>query len=72
MSFYRVSARELLIEADSPTNAAMAVYRIFEEQSPKQFDVVGPDAETNHITLNDQQHEQAITIAFAKKSNVPT
>jgi len=72
MPFYRVSARELLIEADSPTDAAMAVYRIFEERSPNQFDVVGPDAETNHVTLNDQQQEQAITIASARKSNIPT
>lgn len=48
--------------ADSPTDAAMGVYRIFEDRSPNQFDVVGPDAEFNHVALDDQQQEQAITM----------
>lgn len=67
MPFYRVTSRTLLIEADDPTEAAMKAYRIFEDRTPTEFEVVGPDTEANKIHLTSEQQERALTIAFAKR-----
>jgi hypothetical protein len=58
----------LLIEADNPAEAAMNAYRMFEDRTPTNFEVVGPDTEVNEVHLTSEQQEQAITIAFAKRS----
>ena len=68
MPFYRVTSHTLLIEADNPVEAAMNAYRIFEDRTPINFEVVGPDTEVNDVHLTLEQQEQAITIAFAKRS----
>ncbi|MFS2150663.1 hypothetical protein [Rhizobium sp. Rhizsp42] len=68
MPFYRVSSRTLLIEADDPAKAAMTAYRMFEDRTPTDFEVVGPDAEVDDIHLSTQQQEQAITIEFLSGS----
>lgn len=68
MPFYRVTSRSLLIEADNPAEAAMNAYRMFEDRTPTDFEVVGPDTEVNEVHLTSEQQEQAITIAFAKRS----
>jgi hypothetical protein len=67
MPFFKVTSRALLIEADSPAEAAMNVYRVFEDRTPNDFEVIGPDAEVNQINLDTEQQEQAITITFAKR-----
>ncbi|MGO6727343.1 hypothetical protein ACCS45_04350 [Rhizobium ruizarguesonis] len=69
MPFYRVTSRTLLIEADDPVEAAMTAYRMFEDRTPTDFEVVGPDAEVNDVHLSAEQQERAITIAFL---NPPT
>jgi len=63
-----VDTRTLLIEADNPAEAAMNAYRMFEDRTPTNFEVVGPDTEVNEVHLTSEQQEQAITIAFAKRS----
>lgn len=68
MPFYRVTSHTLLIEADSPAEAAMKAYRIFEDRTPTDFEIVGPDTEVNAVHLTTDQQEQAITIAFGKRS----
>jgi hypothetical protein len=68
MPFYRVTSRAFLIEANNPEEAAMSAYRIFEDRTPTNFEVVGPDTEVNDVHLTLEQQEQAITIAFAKRS----
>ena len=68
MPFYRVTSHTLLIEADNPAEAAMNAYRMFEDRTPTNFEVVGPDTEVNDVHLTLEQQEQAITIAFAKRS----
>lgn len=68
MPFYRVTSHTLLIEADNPAEAAMNAYRMFEDRTPTNFEVVGPDTEVNDIHLTLEQQEQAITIAFATRS----
>jgi len=65
MPFYKVTSHSLLIEADSPAAAAMKAYRMFEDRTPTDFEVVGPDAEINEIHLTLEQQEQAIKIAVA-------
>jgi hypothetical protein len=68
MPFYRVTSRTLLIEADNPGDAAMNAYRMFEDRTPTDFEVIGPDTEVSEVRLTSEQQEQAITIAFAKRS----
>lgn len=66
MPYFRVTSHALLIEADNPTNAAMAAYRMFEDRTPHGFDVVGPDTEITQVSLSDEQQEEAIAIGFAQ------
>lgn len=68
MPFYRVTSRSLLIEAGDPTGAAMTAYRMFEDRTPTDFEVVGPDTEVNEVRLTSEQQDEVITIAFAKRS----
>ncbi|NKL23689.1 hypothetical protein [Rhizobium leguminosarum] len=68
MPFYRVTSHTLLVEAENPAAAAMKAYRMFEDGTPTDFQVVGPDTEINEIQLTSEQQEQAITIAFAPPS----
>lgn len=67
MPFYKITSRSLLIEADDPAKAAMTAYRMFEDRTPTEFEVVGPDAEVNDIHLSTEQQEQAITIDFLSR-----
>jgi len=46
----------------------MNAYRMFEDRTPTNFEVVGPNTEVNEVHLTSEQQEQAITIAFAKRS----
>lgn len=68
MPFYRVTSHTLLVEADNPAAAAMKAYRMFEDRTPTDFEVVGPDTEINEIQLTSEQQKQAVTIAFAPLS----
>lgn len=68
MPFYRVTSHTLLIEAGNPTDAAMTAYRMFEDRTPTDFEVVGPDTEVNEVRLTSEQQDEAITIAFARRS----
>lgn len=68
MPFYKLTSHSLLVEADSPAEAAMNVYRMFEDRTPTNFEVVGPDTEINEVHLTSDQQEHAITIAFAKRN----
>lgn len=68
MPFYKVTSHSLLVDADSPLAAAMNVYRMFEDRTPTNFEVVGPDTEINEVHLTSEQQEQAITIAFSKRA----
>jgi len=68
MPFYKVTARTMLIEASTPSEAAMSAYRMFEDCTPHGFEVVGPDAEVNNIALDADQRDQAISIEFGRKA----
>ena len=68
MPFFRVTTHTLLIEANDPKAAAMKAYRIFEDRTPTDFEVVGPDTEVNEISLTAEQQEEAITITFGQLS----
>jgi hypothetical protein len=70
MPFYRVTSHSLLVEAVNPLEAAMRTYRMFDDRTPTDFQVVGPDVEIAEIHLTPEQQEKAITIAFAKLSGV--
>jgi hypothetical protein len=47
MPFYRVTSHSLLVEATNPVEAAMFAYRTFEDRTPTDFQVVGPDVEVS-------------------------
>lgn len=64
MPFFKVSSHALLIEASNPAEAAMIAYRQFEDRTPIEFEVVGPDAEFAQVSLDAAQQEKAITIEF--------
>lgn len=68
MPFYKVTARAMLIEAVNPTEAAMSAYRMLEDRTPHSFEVAGPDAQVNHIALDADQQDQAISIEFDRKA----
>ncbi|MBP2449725.1 hypothetical protein JOH51_007233 [Rhizobium leguminosarum] len=46
----------------------MNAYRMFEDRTPTNFEVVGPNTEVNDVHLSLEQQKQAIAIAFAKRS----
>lgn len=68
MPFFRVTTHTLLVEAEDPAAAAMKAYRKFEDRTPTDFEVVGPDTEVNEIHLTSEQQEEAIKITFGQRS----
>jgi len=68
MPFFRVTTHTLLVEAEDAAAAAMKAYRIFEDRTPTDFEVTGPDTEVNEIHLTPEQQEEAITITFGQRS----
>ncbi|WP_149340825.1 hypothetical protein [Neorhizobium sp. P12A] len=67
MPFFKVTTHAMLIEADDALEAAMTAYRRYDDRSPHQFDVVGPDELQQTIALTAQEEEEAITIEFGRK-----
>jgi hypothetical protein len=69
MPYYLATPQPLLVEADNPVEAAKAAYRIFEDSSPNEFRIIGPDHEVSEIALSAEEQEEAITVAFATSRN---
>jgi hypothetical protein len=64
MPFFKVTPRAKLIEASDAVGAAMLAYRMLEDQTPSEFEVVGPDAEVEHVVLSETRQDEAISIGF--------
>jgi hypothetical protein len=61
MPFFKVTSHAILVEASDPSEAAMIVFRKFEDRTPVTFEVVGPDAEFAQVSLNTEQQVKALT-----------
>jgi hypothetical protein len=61
MPFFKVTSHALLVEASDPSEAAMIVFRKFENRTPITFEVIGPDAEFAQVSLDTEQQEEALS-----------